>query len=93
MNEDAAEIEVVAAADQGECDAAIDCQSGQGSPNHPALDNFYRRAKAFDGFVAQPEGKKNEDDGVGERGERASAMVAVGFFGVGGALRPAHSEV
>ena len=52
VNEDAAEIEVVAAADKRERDAAIDGEGGEGSPDHPALDNFYRRAKAFDGFVA-----------------------------------------
>jgi hypothetical protein len=55
VNQDAAEIQVVAAADKSKRDAAVDGESGEGSPDHPALDDFYRRAEALDRFVTQPE--------------------------------------
>ena len=92
VNEDAAKVEVFVAAHDGERDAAVDGERGEGGPDHPAFDDGDGRAEAFNGFVAEPEGEKNEKHGVGEGGERAGAVVAVGFLGVGGALRPVHSD-
>lgn len=92
MDQDAAEIEVAAATDESEGDAAVDGEGGEGGPDHPGFDNLHGRAEALDGFVAEPEGEKDEEKGVGEGGQDAGAMIAVGFFGVGGAVGPAHGQ-
>jgi len=93
VNQDAAQIEVAAPSDQGQSDAAVHGQSGDRGPNHPALDDFDGRAEALDGFISQPKRKQHEDEGVGERGQRAGAMIAVGFLAVGGAFRPSHCQI
>ena len=92
MDQDAAQIEIAAAAHQRQRDAAVHGEGGDRGPDHPALDDVNGRAQALDGFVAEPQGKDNQQEGVGEGGENAGAMVAVGFFGVGGAFSPAHRQ-
>ena len=92
MNQNAAEIEIVAAAHERERYAAIDGKRGNRSPDHPAFDYLDRRVEAFDRFIAQPKGEKDQHKRVGEGGESAGAMVAVGFFGVRRTFRPAHGQ-
>lgn len=93
VNEDAAQIEIAAAADESESDAAVDGKSRDGGPDHPAFDDIDRRAEALDSFVAEPERKENENDGVGEGGESTGAVIAISFFVVGGTFGPAHGEI
>ena len=92
VDKDAAEVEVFVAAHDGERDAAVDGERGEGGPDHPALDDGDGSAEALNSFVAEPRGEENEENSVCEGGERAGAMVAVGFVGVGGTLRPAHGD-
>jgi len=92
MDENAAEIEVLVAAHDGEGDAAVDGESGDRSPDHPAFDDFDWSAETLDGFIAEPSGKKDEKNRVGEGGESPGAMVAVGFVAIGGTFCPAHGE-
>ncbi len=92
VNENAAEIEIAASTNKSEGDTAVNGESGEGSPNHPAFDDVYGRAEALDGFVTEPDGKEDKEDGVGESGEDAGAMVTVGFLGVGRTLSPAHGK-
>jgi hypothetical protein len=92
VNEDTAEIEVVAPAHQREGDAAVHSERGNRSPNHPAFDDAHRRAKALDGFISEPERKDDQDDGVGEGSESSGTVVAVSFLAVRGALRPVHGQ-
>jgi len=91
--QNAAQVQVAASAHQSESDSTVYGQRGERRPDHPAFDDDDGRAKTFKGFVAEPQGKKHEDDGVGEGGESSGAMIAVGFFGVGGTLGPAHGEI
>src|SRR5258708_8145685 len=92
VNEDAAQIEVAPRFDESKGDAAINGERANGSPDHPALDHGHGGAEAFESFVSEPERQQNEDKGVGERSERASAVIAVGFFAIGGPLGPAPPE-
>jgi len=92
VDENTAEIKVLVTAHDGEGDAAVDGESGERSPDHPAFDDFDRGTKALDGFVAEPGGEKDEKDRVGECGESSGAMIAVGFVAIGGAFCPAHGE-
>src|SRR5260370_23745941 len=86
-------MEVAPPTDKSEGDAAIDGESGDGGPDHPALDHGHGGAEAFESFVPEPERKQDEDEGVGERSECASAMIAVGFFAIGRPFGPAHREI
>ena len=61
--------------------------------NPPSYDDFDGGAEAFERFIAEPQRKQDEDEGIGERGEGPGAVVAVSFFAVGGALGPAHGEI
>src|SRR2546421_387029 len=93
VNEDAAQIEVAPPADESEGDAAIDGESGDGGPDHPALDHGHGGAEALESFIPEPERKQDEDEGVGERSKRAGAVIAVGLFAIGGPFGPAHREI
>src|SRR5713101_8257930 len=55
VNQDAAQIEIAAAADERESDAAVYGEGGDGGPDHPALADGHGRAETFDGFIAEPE--------------------------------------
>ena len=66
VDEDAAEVEVLVATHNSESDTAIDAERGDGSPDHPALDDFDGRTKTIDGFITKPERKNDEEDGVCE---------------------------
>ncbi len=92
MNQNTAQIEIIAAAHKRQSDAAVDGECGERSPDHPAFNDVDGSAEAFERFVAEPQREKDQDERVGERGKRAGAVVAVGFFGVGGAFGPAHGE-
>ena len=92
MNQDAAQIQIAAAANERESDAAVHGERGERSPDHPAFDDAHGRAEALEGFVAEPERKQHKQQCVRERRENSGAVIAVGFFGVGGTLGPAHGE-
>src|SRR5260370_31218026 len=92
VNEDAAQIEVAPRFDESKGDAAINGERANGSPDHPALDHGHGGVEAFESFISEPERKQNKDKGVGERSERASAVIAVGFFAIGGPLGPRRSQ-
>ena len=56
VDEDAAEVEIgVTFNHQGKRDAAIDAESGERCPDHPAFDDGDGGAQSFDSFVTQPE--------------------------------------
>ena len=57
VDQDAAQIEIAATADERQSDAAVHGESGDGSPDHPALDDGDGSAESFDGFIAEPERK------------------------------------
>src|SRR5260370_10499122 len=86
-------MEVAPPTEKSEGDAAIDGESGDGGPDHPALDHGHGGAEAFESFVPEPERKQDEDEGVGERSERAGAVIAVGLFAIGRPFCPAHREI
>src|SRR5215472_7482793 len=79
VNEDTAEIQVAAPTNQRESNAAVHRESGKRSPNHPAFDNGYGSAQPLDCFVTEPQRKKDKHDGISERRESTSAMIAVRF--------------
>src|SRR5580693_6421887 len=93
VNQDAAEIEVLAAADKSQRDTAIDGQRRNGSPDHPAFDDIHWSAETLDSFITKPKRKQDENKSVGVCGKRAGAVIPVGFFVIGGAFGPAHGEI
>lgn len=93
VDEDAAEIEIAAATNESKRDAAVDGEGADGSPDHPAFDDFDGRAEAIDRFPGKPGRQEDKEHGIGEGGESAGAMVAVGFFAVGGTRGPKHGEI
>ncbi len=92
VNQNRAEIQIFVAAHHGKRDAAVDGKRGDGSPDHPAFDDGDGRAQAVNCFPAEPEREQHKQHGVGERGERSGAMVAIGLVAVGGAFGPTHGE-
>ncbi len=92
VDKDAAEIEVAAAAHQGQGDAAIDGQRRNGSSNHPALDHRDRMSKPLPGLVGENQRHENQQERVGERRQDAGAVIAVSPVGIGGAAGPAQSN-
>src|SRR4029077_9128282 len=54
VDQDAAQIQVAAATDERESDAAVHGERGDGSPNHPILDDGDGGAESFDRFVTEP---------------------------------------
>src|SRR5260370_8480615 len=86
-------MEVTPRADESERDAAVDGERANGSPNHPPLDDGYGGVEAFESCISEPERKQDKDEGVGERSERAGAMIAVGFFAIGRPFGPSHREI
>src|ERR1700730_1068790 len=93
VNQDAAQIEVAPPADKSEGNAAIDGESGDGGPDHPALDHTHGGAEAFESFIPEPERQQDKDKGVGERGQCAGAVIAVGLFAIGRPFGPTHREI
>src|SRR5260370_24691617 len=85
-------MEVAPRFDESKGDAAINGERANGSPDHPALDHGHGGAEALESFISKPERKQNEDKGVGERSEGASAVIAVGFFAIGGPCGPPHRD-
>ncbi len=71
VDQDAAQIQIRVAAHQGKRDSAIDQQGCDRGPDHPAFNDLHGRTQAFDGFVAQPQGEQDQQNCVGEGGERA----------------------
>ena len=51
VDQDAAQIEIAAAADERESDAAVYGEGGNGSPDHPALNDGDGGAETLDGFI------------------------------------------
>jgi hypothetical protein len=92
VNPDGADIQIAAAAVDGERDAAVDDQREQGDPEHPVRLNFDGIAEAIHRFVNYKDGNESENDGVYEGGQNSGAMIAVRFFGCGRAKRPARGE-
>src|ERR1700674_1389811 len=88
VDQNAAQVEVAAAAHKRESDAAVHRERCEGRPDHPALDDVYGSAQTLDGFVTKPQRKNDENDGIGECGEDSGAMIAVSLLGVGGTLGP-----
>src|SRR4029077_3909073 len=93
VDQNAAQIEIAAPADERESNAAVDGESGQGSPDHPALDDGDGGAEPSDGFITEPKRKQNQDRRVGVGSKSASAVIAVGFFAVSGPLGVTHGEI
>src|ERR1700687_2076741 len=52
VNQDASQIEIAAAGDERESDAAVYGKGGNGSPDHPALDDGDGGAETPDRFIA-----------------------------------------
>jgi hypothetical protein len=92
VQEQAAEIDVAAAANQGQGDAAVDGQGQERDPYHPAFVNGDRMAEALEGLIEKSEGHQDQEDGIGERGQNAGALVAVGTFMIGGTRGPIQRE-
>lgn len=93
VDQDAAHVEIAARFDQGQGNAAVDSQGGDGGPDHPAFNDRNRRAEALDGFIAEPGGKQYQHKRIGVGGQGTSAVIAKRFFFVRGALGPAHGQV
>ena len=54
VNQDAAQIQIAAAAHESKSDAAIDGQCGERRPDHPAFDYVDGRAETLNGFITEP---------------------------------------
>ena len=92
VNQDAAQVEVAAAAQQSKRDAAIHGQRSERNPDHQVIAHCLRVAQASVGLVKQEQRHQLQQDGVGERRQNTRAVVAVGLLGIRRALGPAQRK-
>jgi hypothetical protein len=92
VDDDRAQVQIVAALRQRQSDPAIHNQGEQRDPQHHSHVHRDRISQARIGFVEDVEGDDSEEQRIHERRQNSRAMIAVGFFARGRTLRQAHRE-
>ena len=92
VNQQAAEIQIAPAADQGERNPAIDGQGQQRDADHPAFVDGDGMKEAFERLIEKTQRHQDQQNCVGKCGQNSGALIAIGAFVVRGPRGPVQSD-
>ena len=92
VNQQAAEIQIAPAADQGERNPAIDRQRQQRDADHPAFVDGDGMKEAFERLIEKAQRHQDQQNGVGERGQNSGALIAIGALMIRGTRGPVQGD-